>query len=125
MKEINEQWINEEEMTEDEREVMGLLNESMRDFDYGYGTTGPLHIKMVNRNIAAKKIAAHYNSLKAENERLRERVKELEELASENAKIAVASASYFYGLLSEGEEDERSVANPPNSSTGPDKQSPQ
>jgi hypothetical protein len=116
MKEINEQWIKDEAEKVYPEKWKAVTAAEYHDENFA--------VRQVWIS-GANSILPEYNSLKADNERLRERVKELEELASENAKIAVASASYFYGLLSEGEEDERSVANPPNSSTGPDKQSPQ
>lgn len=41
-----------------EKAVMNILNDSRYAFTYAYGVSGPLHIQMVDRNAAAKSIAA-------------------------------------------------------------------
>ena len=47
------------------KQILAVLKDCQYDFDYGYGETGPLHVRIVDRNKASYELLNLFNSLLA------------------------------------------------------------
>jgi hypothetical protein len=116
MKEINEQWIKEEALRT-------FPNAFISDEPFSHDENSELRTAWRS---GANSILPHYNSLKAENERLREALGKIMLM-----KLDPGETSYNYAfnrcwhIAHDALNDERSVATAADSSNDPDKQSPQ
>jgi hypothetical protein len=116
MKEINEQWIKEEALRT-------FPNAFISDEPFSHDENSELRTAWRS---GANSILPHYNSLKAENERMREALEKVTQMKLERGERSWNYAfNRCWHIAQDALNDERSVANPPNSSTDPDKQSPQ